>query len=437
MSLKTPAAHDHMNTAARERMRSIWQPIAATAAALAIIVVSPSLLRAQSGADWVGKRVVPKARGFVLRIDDEPVERSGGALVIYRVEKAEDGAQLWLKAEGQRLSGSAKVAEIVPVESAIDFFTDQIRMHPDDAFLRAVRALVRNDRDDTDGALRDYDEAIRLDAKRAALYCARAAARSARKEFDKAITDYGEAIRLDPKCVVAYSNRGAIREARGEHDKAIEDYSEAIWLEPLAISAYYHRGLAWQAKKEYEKAIVDYNVVLRLDPRNVAAYNSRSLARRTMKEYGRALADCDEAIAIAPNEPVAYDHRAWIWATCLDSTVRDGKRAVESATKACELTGWKNASYLATLAASCAELGDFESAVQWQTRANSLISDPAQRRTGEERLKLYQEKRPCRETSVRMNRTQVRGHVWQKSRIRANTSIGSRFHCVLANRARS
>jgi tetratricopeptide (TPR) repeat protein len=400
MGLKTTAGVKGVNTAAHRGMGCIWRAIATMLAALAAIIVSPALLRAQSAAEWLGKRVVPKARGFVLRIDDEPVERSAGAILIYRVEKAEDGAQVWLKAEGQRLSGSAKVSEVVPVERAIDSFTEQIRLYPDDAFLRAMRALVRHDRNDVEGAIRDYDEAIRLDAKNAALYCARAAARSSRKEYDKAIADYTEAIRLDPKCVIAYSGRGAIRETRGEHDKAIEDYSEAIWLEPVAISAYYHRGLVWHSKKEYAKAIVDYNVVLRLDPRNVAAYNSRSLARRAMKEYSRAVADCDEAIGIAPDDPAAYDHRAWIWATCPDARQRDGKKAVESATKACELTGWKNAGYLATLAAACAEAGDFESALKWQTRANSLVSDPAERRTGAERLKLYQERKPCREAVV-------------------------------------
>ncbi len=55
------------------------------------------------------------------------------------------------------------------------------------------------------------------------------------------------------------------------------------------------------------------------------------------------------------------------------------------------------ARYVGTLAAACAEVGDFDSAVKWQTRANSLYSNKIEKSAGEERLKLYQEKKPYRD----------------------------------------
>jgi hypothetical protein len=39
------------------------------------------------------------------------------------------------------------------------------------------------------------------------------------------------------------------------------------------------------------------------------------------------------------------------------------------ATKACEMTGWKNYKYLETLAAAYARTGDFKHATEWEQRA--------------------------------------------------------------------
>ncbi len=103
-------------------------------------------------------------------------------------------------------------------------------------------------------------------------------------------------------------------------------------------------------------------------------------------------------IHLDPKDATAYNCRAWIWGTCPEAEYRDGKKAVESATRACELTEWKDAFPLGTLAAANAEAGDFDAAVKWQTKANGLYVDPADKVKGEERLKLYQEKKPYRET---------------------------------------
>ena len=65
--------------------------------------------------------------------------------------------------------------------------------------------------------------------------------------------------------------------------------------------------------------------------------------------------------------------------------------------KACELTAWKNAYHVGTLAAAYAEAGEYEAAVHWQTKANALYSAADDRKKGEARLKLYQEKKPYRE----------------------------------------
>ena len=63
---------------------------------------------------------------------------------------------------------------------------------------------------------------------------------------------------------------------------------------------------------------------------------------------------------------------AWVLATSPDDEFRDGKRAVELATKAAEQTNYETPHILSTLAAAYAETGDFENAKKWSAKAVEL-----------------------------------------------------------------
>ena len=162
--------------------------------------------------------------------------------------------------------------------------------------------------------------------------------------------------------------------------------------------AYQGRGRVWSQKKDYDKALADYNEAIRLNSKYAPAFISRGNAWRAKQEYDKAIADYNEAIRLDPKYALAYNNRAWLWATCPNEKFRDGKRAVEVGIHACELSEWKQANHLGTLAAAYAEVGDFDKAVEWQEKANKLYTDADDRKKGEEWLKLFKEKKPYRET---------------------------------------
>jgi TPR repeat protein len=89
---------------------------------------------------------------------------------------------------------------------------------------------------------------------------------------------------------------------------------------------------------------------------------------------------------------------AWILATCPKDDLRDGKKALEYAMKACELNEWKIAFDLSTLAATHAECGDFKAAVKWQKKAIELgFEDQEDAEKARKELKLYEEGKPFRD----------------------------------------
>jgi Zn-dependent protease len=128
------------------------------------------------------------------------------------------------------------------------------------------------------------------------------------------------------------------------------------------------------------------------------ALTNRGLAESRLGKWPRAIEDYREALRLQPKLASAHNNLAWLLAVCPVDALRNGQEAVEHATWACKATGWRTPNCLGTLAAACAEVGDFGDAVRWQQRA---LADPAYRQTYGEatvsgRLRLYEQGLPCR-----------------------------------------
>ncbi len=98
-------------------------------------------------------------------------------------------------------------------------------------------------------------------------------------------------------------------------------------------------------------------------------------------------------------DPMTMNNLAWMLATCPDRAYRNGARAVELATRACEVTDHGVPPMLDSLAAAYAEAGQFDRAVRTLEKALVIV----RRRPGastkalEFRLGLYRTRRPYRE----------------------------------------
>jgi tetratricopeptide (TPR) repeat protein len=130
------------------------------------------------------------------------------------------------------------------------------------------------------------------------------------------------------------------------------------------------------------------------------AYYNRAENMIIDGRFDGAISDYEEAVRVDPGYAPAFDGLAWLRATCMVAEFRDGVKAVEQATKACELTNFKKTRYIGTLAAAYAETGDFDSAVKWQKKAIDLLTEKQEYLSAdfEERLKLYQSGKPYRES---------------------------------------
>ncbi len=332
--------------------------------ALTVALTSP----VHAGDSWVGQRVM--ARKSKVQFGDYGPDGKQVYFemkrVVHRVLKDQEG---WLRIHAPGEEGWVDKADMVLVRDAPAFYTTFIRQNPKNTWAWNHRALAWFEK----------------------------------RELDNAIKDYGEYLRLEPDSAVAYHNRGIAWHAKTEYDKAIADYNEAIRLDSRIVNAFNSRGEAWRFQEKYDKAIVDYSEAIRLDPKYVWPHDNRGKAFHAKKEYAKALADFDEAVRLDPKYAYGLAKKAYLLATCPDDTIRNGKKAVELAREACELTSWKNGWFVGVLGAAHAELGQFDEAIRWEQKgledpnyaANS--DGPDEPAIARERLKAYAQKKPWRE----------------------------------------
>jgi tetratricopeptide (TPR) repeat protein len=190
-------------------------------------------------------------------------------------------------------------------DKAVKYFTEAIRLKPNDASAYTKLGNVYCEKGDYDQAIANYTKAIGINPDHAnKVYNCRGIAYRFKGKYDQAIADFTEAIRIDPDNAAVYKNRGDVYCDRGGYDRAAADFTEAIRLKPNDAATYKSRGDAYASQEEYNKAIADFTKAIRLNPYDAAAYDNRGDAYIFKLEYDRMLADYFEAIRLNPDDAV-------------------------------------------------------------------------------------------------------------------------------------
>jgi membrane protease YdiL (CAAX protease family)/tetratricopeptide (TPR) repeat protein len=295
----------------------------------------------------------------------------------------------WILPDGSAWSPGYATAEMCPAANAVAR-RDVVRMPV--ALLAAGGYLVF-------GSVWAYAGLSWLDEAGARAEAQRGLVHREKGEYEQAIAAYTRSLRQKEKLPEVYALRAEAYRLTGDCARAISDCKRAMELDPQAALPYVERGASYLVLGDTDQALADCNHALRLNERLAFAYSIGGAIYSDRGEHDRAVADWTRALKLEPQHAWTRNALAWLWATCPEAKHCQGRKAVEQATKACEITQWKEAEFLTTLAAAHAECGQFQEAARRQREALRLAPE-SRKASFAALLRHFQAKRPYRDRSI-------------------------------------
>jgi tetratricopeptide (TPR) repeat protein len=296
-------------------------------------------------------------------------------------------------------------------DDALAAFDRAGELSPEAALPFQHRGELFRKKGDLEKALEQLTKALELAPDNFATLIIRAGVYYELKQTEKALEDVEHALRVQPQRVEPHLMRAEILAASGRMKEAIAQLEKLLELAPDQVHVLSQLGTFYIIDGQPRKAAEIFTRVLEQDSDNASAQRFRADAYLNLGEHDKAIADFEHVLPQYDEDQSVLNNYAWVLATSPDEKLRNGKKALELATKAAEITGYETPHILSTLAAAYAETGDFENAKKWSAKSIELSKKSveaaetdeqrAERKTEQEQLEKelasYEEGKPVRE----------------------------------------
>jgi non-specific serine/threonine protein kinase/serine/threonine-protein kinase len=217
----------------------------------------------------------------------------------------------------------------------------------------------------------------------------------------------------DPTTLLQEGHLAQLYAAQGKYEQAERAFLDTIEAQRRVMGAghlhtllsmgrlaanYVDWGRLDEAERVYLDAIEDGRRYLGNSHRSVRVLiEGLVLLYEVQRRFGEARPFVSELLAIYREEAERAEAKgqaknayAWWALTCEPSDLREPESALRFALEANEMTGFRNATYLDTLALAYHLTGDTERAIETQSKAISLLPEDADRSEYEERLAEFE-----------------------------------------------
>lgn len=347
--------------------------------ALALVETMSTHRMLKLAATWGDAAIERISRRVESRLD---VASHGAALrnvaKLFRwAGKFEEGYRLGLRATELCPTDSeaffqvaANAVEIGRVDEAIEYYRRALDIEPNYARAHcglAIALELKNNPPTGPGALdranEHYVKALQIDPNYPEAHSGLGRTLTADKRLDEAIWHYRQAIRLEPDLVYAHCGLGIALHLQGKLDEAISHYREALRIDRDHVEANSSLACALAEKGELNEAINFYRRALKLRPDYAEVHYRLARTLVMAGQFDQALEQFRRASQLKPRWPDPLNGIARVLLIHPDAKVRNTGEALRLAEHAAELSEYRDAYVLETLAAAYAAAGRYYRAV--------------------------------------------------------------------------
>jgi tetratricopeptide (TPR) repeat protein len=142
-----------------------------------------------------------------------------------------------------------------------------------------------------------------------------------KNDVEGAVREYETALRLDPKCAHAHAGLGSALRDKNDMEGALREYRSALAIDPGRADVHYNLASALESTQDLGGAIREYSRAIELDDADADGWRGRSHVYAVLAQWGKAAADSAKAVQLNP------DNDAWWWLELASYHVQAGNRS--------------------------------------------------------------------------------------------------------------
>jgi tetratricopeptide (TPR) repeat protein len=257
-------------------------------------------------------------------------------------------------------------------EDALKALDKVIELAPGSIVPLEYRGEIYREMEQYDKAIEEFTRVLQIQPGLDLALLRRAEAYFLADKLDEALADLDAVLKDNPDLAVAHGLRAQVLASQERYADALAEIKLLAAELPGQPEVHMQLALYYLLNEQPREAIAAYSDVIELDDKHFLALRSRGDAYLNIGDHAAAIEDFERAYNLDAEDSALLNNLAWVLATSPDDNVRDGKRAIELAAKACELTEYKLPHIISTLAAAYAEAGDFKNAREWSQKSIAL-----------------------------------------------------------------